>query len=218
MRRARQRERERARARESKRAPDQHLLLHINQHRFLPTLDHCSSCSTKTGPDMRHSVLGLLSTQGFVETQQRFAARVRAGVLVLKGKIPSTVTVKSKTSKNSKDSLPVIVPFSLPGQVPAPQISILRRVVSIFYSRYLARNFETHRTMWRDPVRIRPHFYYIHIAIIRLFRSSFPLPACLPPCLPPSLPTSSPCLPVSLSPSFPLPFSTDSCHTNFLSL
>ena len=160
MRRAKQRERERERARERAR---EHLIIH--QHCFLPTFDYCPTCSTKTGPDMRHSVLGLLSTQGFVETQQRFAARVRAGVLALTGKIPSTFTVKSKTSENSKDSLPVIAPFALPAQVPAPQISIFRRVVSIFHSRYLARNFETHRAMWRDAVRIRPYFFLIHISL-----------------------------------------------------
>ena len=108
---------------------------------------------------MKRSVLGDLSLIGLRQMQKRFAAQVRAGVRELSGQMPSTVTFRAKTSApDSKDSLPVTASFSLPNQVPAPQMSIARRVISIFHARYMARNFQTHRMIWHDAVCRGPHF------------------------------------------------------------
>ena len=113
----------------------------------------------ETGPDMKRSVLETLSLIGLRETQKRFAAQVRAGVRGLAGQMPSTVTFRAKTSApDSKDSQPVTASFPLPNQVPAPQISIARRVISIFHARYVAPNFQTHRMIWLNAVCLGPHF------------------------------------------------------------
>ena len=103
---------------------------------------------------MRESIFGILSVLGLFETQERFSRHARAGVITLTGKVPTEVTLTAKATRaGSKDSLSAVISYLLPSQVDAPKVSVLRRVISIFHARYLAKDFSTHRAVWQDSVR-----------------------------------------------------------------
>ena len=107
---------------------------------------------------MRESVFGALSVMQLEETHTLSKRSVRAGVMGMTGNMPTEVTLRVKArNKNLRDSLVAESTYHLPMQVAAPQMSVLRRVMSAFHARYLARDFETHSALWRDSSKRLKH-------------------------------------------------------------